>query len=294
MCGCARAGARAGVGARKRFWGIFLQKKGRFGGNSLKKARTRLTGAGGKWYNAVMEAIEITETTESVNERIAKNLIYYRKAAGFTQAELAARINYSDKSVSKWESAGGVPDVYILLKLAELYKITVDDLVYSNRRKDEEADEKERSRKLPRWTEILLMFLTSGIIWLIAMIGFVTGNLLAPGKAWWLMFVCALPVNSVLILVLSAVWKRKIVNFISVSALIWTALLCVYLIARVLSSGINAVDEHSLWLIFLLGIPLQVLEIFWVFFRIAVKSKKAAQAAKEAEEHKAEETESAR
>ena len=42
------------------------------------------------------------ENINEINGKIAKNLTYYRKAAGLTQAELAEKINYSDKSVSKW------------------------------------------------------------------------------------------------------------------------------------------------------------------------------------------------
>ena len=69
------------------------------------------------------------ENTNEINEKIAKNLVHYRKAAKLTQAELAEKINYSDKSVSKWESGNGVPDVYILIRLAQLYGVTVNDLV---------------------------------------------------------------------------------------------------------------------------------------------------------------------
>jgi len=69
------------------------------------------------------------ENITSINARIAQNLTLYRKAANLTQAELAEKINYSDKSVSKWESGNGVPDVYILLKLAEIFKVTLDELV---------------------------------------------------------------------------------------------------------------------------------------------------------------------
>ena len=72
------------------------------------------------------------ENLDTTNQRIAKNLIRYRKAANLTQAELAQKINYSDKSVSKWESGNGVPDIYILLKLAELYGGSVNDLVYES------------------------------------------------------------------------------------------------------------------------------------------------------------------
>ena len=69
------------------------------------------------------------ENISEINGRIAKKLIYYRKAAGFTQAELAEKINYSDKSVSKWEQGNGVPDIYILMQLANIYGVTVDDIV---------------------------------------------------------------------------------------------------------------------------------------------------------------------
>ena len=42
-----------------------------------------------------------------------------------TQAELAEKINYSDKSISKWERGEGVPDIIILKQLADFYGITV-------------------------------------------------------------------------------------------------------------------------------------------------------------------------
>ena len=59
------------------------------------------------------------ENINETNKKIAKNLAFYRKEAGLTQAELAKRINYSDKSVSKWEQGNGVPDIYILMQLAK-------------------------------------------------------------------------------------------------------------------------------------------------------------------------------
>lgn len=40
---------------------------------------------------------------ETLRQSIARNLTFYRKLAGHTQAELAEQLNYSDKSVSKWE-----------------------------------------------------------------------------------------------------------------------------------------------------------------------------------------------
>ena len=45
---------------------------------------------------------------------VAENIAHYRKAAGLTQGALAAKINYTDKSVSKWERGDGLPDVFVI------------------------------------------------------------------------------------------------------------------------------------------------------------------------------------
>ena len=52
---------------------------------------------------------------------VASNLIELRVASGMTQSQLAEKINYSDKSVSKWERAEAIPDVavFVILWLME-------------------------------------------------------------------------------------------------------------------------------------------------------------------------------
>ena len=57
---------------------------------------------------------------------VAGNLIALRTKCGLTQAELGAKLNYSDKSISKWERGESVPDAYTLTKLAEIYGVSVD------------------------------------------------------------------------------------------------------------------------------------------------------------------------
>ena len=64
-----------------------------------------------------------------IKENLAKNLTLYRKACGLTQAELAQKLDYSDKAVSKWERGESVPDLYILKKLADFYGVTIDALI---------------------------------------------------------------------------------------------------------------------------------------------------------------------
>ena len=63
-------------------------------------------------------------------EVIGKNITRLRKLANMTQLELAEKLNYSDKSISKWEQGNGIPDVRILVQLAELFGVTLDDLVH--------------------------------------------------------------------------------------------------------------------------------------------------------------------
>ncbi len=208
------------------------------------------------------------ENATEINRKIAKNLTYYRKAAGFTQAELAEKINYSDKSISKWESGNGVPDIYVLIQLAELYGVNIDTLLGDGA--------PVRVKKKTRAMHVLIMLLSIGIIWLIATCLFVPLELLLPGHAWWLAFLYAVPTSAVVLLVYASIWKYKTLNFISVSSIIWTVLTCLYLTIRAICArnGLTSAEVGPLWAIFLLGIPLQVLEILWVFFRSVFKKNK--------------------
>lgn len=210
--------------------------------------------------------MDTVNQTEAVNERIAKNLSYYRKSAGLTQAELAQKINYSDKSVSKWESANGVPDIYILLQLAELYGVTVNDLVGDG------EERKPLPKKQSKLSSSLVMLLSVGIVWLVATTFFVVMNLFLPHREWWLAFLYALPIGSIVVVVLSSVFKRRTTNFISLACLIWTTLLSVFVSFKALMKN---GDLEMLWMVFFLGIPLQLLHVIWVFFRNVKKKNKS-------------------
>ena len=60
---------------------------------------------------------------------MANNIAQLRKSKGLTQLELAERLNYSDKAVSKWERGEGLPDVLVLSKMAEIFDVTLAELV---------------------------------------------------------------------------------------------------------------------------------------------------------------------
>ena len=48
-----------------------------------------------------------------MRKTIAGNIAKYRKQLGMTQIDLSEKINYSDKSISKWERGDGIPDVEV-------------------------------------------------------------------------------------------------------------------------------------------------------------------------------------
>ncbi len=215
------------------------------------------------------------EYNSEINEKIAKNLIYYRKAAGLTQAELAEKINYSDKSVSKWESGNGVPDVYTLVQLANLYGVSINAFVGE----DTPVQEKKKVRGL----HLLIMLLSSGIVWLVAICAFVALQLLKPGSAWWIAFLYAVVINAVVLLVYAVLWKHRILNFICVSTIIWIAILSLYLTVREIVLYVGG-DYSGLWSVFLIGVPLQALEVFWTFFRSLLRKQKGGVKKKEKKE----------
>ncbi len=88
-----------------------------------------------------------------LDKMIAKNLILYRKLHGFTQAELAEAIGYSDKSVSKWERGEGTPDVYTLYQLSEIYGVTVSELIGQTKRSKSTAEKIKNAEKDRRSVE---------------------------------------------------------------------------------------------------------------------------------------------
>ncbi len=182
---------------------------------------------------------------------IGKNITRLRRLSDMTQSELAEKLNYSDKSVSKWEQGNGIPDVRILVRLAELFNVSLDDLV----REHKEAPVLPKRTRLKR--RIIVSLLSVGLCWLAAVVVFVFCRLFAPSLPHtWLSFLYAVPASAIVVLVFSCIWHYRWVRITAISVLIWTALTCVFLTAFVCGENIA--------LIYLIGIPLQVLAL--IFF----------------------------
>jgi len=188
-----------------------------------------------------------------LRQTIANNLLYYRKKANLTQLEIAEKLNYSDKSISKWERAEGVPDVYILCQLAEFYKINVSNLI---------SDSPKKQKPNYNRNKDIISFLSAGIVWLVAVLVFVALGLLVPTlNKTWLAYIYAIPLSSIVLFVFNRLWRRHFVCFILVSFLIWGVILSIYL----------SFSFENIWLIFFIGIPLQTMTILWLFLKRPIK-----------------------
>lgn len=185
---------------------------------------------------------------------IGKNITRLRKTANMTQLELAEKLNYSDKSVSKWEQGNGIPDVRILMQIAELFGVTLDDLVH------EQREHKLMPKTLRLIRRTVIISCSALLVWLVAVVAFVLIRILAPELDFtWLAFVYAVPVSLVVVLIFACVWKYKWLRMVSISVIIWTTLACVYI---TIYACVGLIPYT--WLIFLIGIPLQLLTFFFL------------------------------
>ena len=195
----------------------------------------------------------------NIKENLANNLVYYRKNANLTQAELAEKLNYSDKAVSKWERGEAVPDLVVLKQIADYYEITIDALLLEPEKSTPKPINNYKS-KLRQTVAIC----STMLVWLVAICAFAFINIIIPSITHtWMAFIYALPITCIVLLVLTSVWKKKLTSAIIISLLIWSSILAVFLSLLYLLPSPPA----TLWQVFLIGIPLQILTIVWSKFR---------------------------
>jgi transcriptional regulator with XRE-family HTH domain len=187
---------------------------------------------------------------DDIKTTVANNLIALRKSKGLTQADVANALNYSDKSVSKWEHADSLPDISILSALADMYGVTLDYLTH------EDAEERlsyiNEKEKPERERQLTIEVLTVTIVFLCATILFVYGYCFAsvPTQDFWIAYLWAIPISALFLWNYNRKWhKNKLQSTILLSILLWSLLLCIYL----------QFGNYKLWLIFILGVPMEII-----------------------------------
>ncbi len=206
---------------------------------------------------------------DELKDIIAGNLVAYRKNAGYTQQEIADKLNYSDKAVSKWERGEGVPDVSVLKELADIYGVTVNDFLIVHLEESKQPKAKTRTRRAKHWLVSLMSF---GLVWFIATIAMAIGYIIDPTLPMAeYCYIVALPVSMIVAVVFSCIWGKLWMKAVSVSALVWS--LCVMI--HVVLWPLLGLARQS-WVIYIVGAALQLLVVMWFLLRFFIKRGKAA------------------
>ena len=198
---------------------------------------------------------------EKIKSNIAANLTAFRKEAGFTQQELAEKLNYSDKNVSKWERGEGIPDVLALATLADIYGVSVNDFLQEHK-KSPKTKSFLKTLIAKRWLVTLLSF---GLVWLLATVVTVVCSLAGVENVAKYAYLVAFPVSLVVTLVFSCLWGALWQRCLVVSALCWSLCLLVFFLVPTTNAALT----------FVIGAVLQLLVILWYLLRFFVlKDKK--------------------
>ena len=198
---------------------------------------------------------------EDLKDIVAKNLVELRARAGFTQLELAEKINYTDKAVSKWERGEALPDIRVIVKLAEIYNISVDDLV------SEHAGKKIKPKMHTGKKRLLITLLSVGLVWFIATLVFMT-LFFAEVPYPYLAFVCTPFVCSIPLIVFSEKWGNWITNALACSLLVW-ALAAIFHVFV-----ITLTDFNKIFFIYIVAGVFEILIICWFLLRRVIKNRR--------------------
>ncbi|MDE6373373.1 MAG: helix-turn-helix domain-containing protein [Clostridia bacterium] len=191
-----------------------------------------------------------------LKEIIAANLTALRQQAGLTQLQLAEMLNYSDKAVSKWERGESIPDLRVLIQLAEIYHITLDDIV----RAQPEKPVKPRLNLTKR--RLLITLLSAGLVWVIATGVFMILYYITSVRSYaFLTYVVAPLISSVVLLVFSSIWGRRITMTLCASAVVWSIALIVHVFLWLFAPGV------PIWPFYVVAGGVQLLVIGWFVLR---------------------------
>lgn len=221
-------------------------------------------------------------TNEELKARIGANIARLRRSCHMTQAELAERLNYSDKAVSKWERAESMPDVLTLMLLAEQFGTDVNELLTDPAQEDAQPPEHhsaepapmpepeiapvqpeepasgkgQKKKKVIRTADkSVIQKLCCILVWVVALFIYLVLDSFEV-KHSWMVFVLAVMANAIVLLSLRAAWKMYGINRILISIIMWTALIFFYLL-------IWLIWNVSVWRVFLLGALGQAAILLW-------------------------------
>lgn len=212
--------------------------------------------------------------------KIGANITYFRKAQGLTQAELAQKLNYSDKAVSKWERGESIPDVLTLMDIAGQFGISINELVYGPDTQKEEAapadplplpetpaePENAAPQKITsriRHNRKVIQGLVSILVWIVILAFYVLLDSFDLPYLSLLVLVGILA-HAITLLSLRSAWQLYNWNMVLISIIMWSSIMLLYVV-------IYLISHINIWRLFLMGILGQIAIVLW--FKLIKKPK---------------------
>lgn len=179
---------------------------------------------------------------KNLREIIPNNIIALRKSQGLTQLDLAKKVNYSDKAVSRWEKGEVMPDIETLQSISMAFNVPLEYLLQEH---NEDPTEEQKFKYTIR-NEIAFRILMVLAVWFIATIIFALGEIYY-NTFFWKIFIWAVPVSCFILMYLNRKQKNQLLAVIVRSILCWSLITSIYL---------QFLDSQA-WIVFLVGIPIQ-------------------------------------
>lgn len=182
---------------------------------------------------------------------IASNIMYLRRKNELTQLDLASKINYSDNAISRWERKEATPTIEALNIIATYFGVTIIDLLDENFQvRNEPADRRSVMQN------ILFILFSISVVWTLAVIGYIYisafgASLGEFANHGWLIFVYSVPVSCVVFHYSYKQWRNRLSRLVSHSVFWWSLITSLYL-------SLLLIHHQNLWLIFILGLPIQL------------------------------------
>lgn len=191
---------------------------------------------------------------EDVKNNVAKNITELRILNNMTQLELAEKLNYSDKTVSKWERGESTPDISVLVEIADLFSVSLDYLVKS------ESIVVEHKNKEITYNRRAVSYVAEGGGWILAIFAFIITTLVTHQMTFqWLYFIYTLPIVLIVKLVFNSIWFNPRHNYLIISALLWSILVSIHITFLYFNADVS--------LIYLLGVAGQIVIVLASFIK---------------------------
>lgn len=189
-----------------------------------------------------------------LNQIVANNIVELRKEAKLTQVELAEKLNYTDKAVSKWERGESIPELLTLKKIAEIFGVTIDYLT------SEKPRDEKKEFVLPKiivFNRILITAIVTSFVFIIATIIFVYGYLYLGLVDFWTSFVWAVPFSTLILIFFNWQWGKRKYYFWIFTVLLWTLITAIFI----------QTITYETWMLYIIGVPIQITLILFSFLK---------------------------